>query len=137
MLSLLSRLWRGEFSLGRTYWIGSVLVGLVVSALLGVLGTAPLAVLAPLLVVLVAYQGVLLVGLWRASQKYSGPRIWGWLAVGGTALGFAFALVVIPLALIGAGGAQSLSWGGAAFVRGLITPAQTACAASREVANQA
>ena len=74
--SLIGRLWRGEVSLGETYWIWGILVNLLIR-----FGASDLHEVAPVLgVVPLAYQVFILVAIWRSATRYRGPQLWGMLA---------------------------------------------------------
>ena len=84
MIAFLTRLGRGEFGLAKTYWFGWVLsdiawlvpaaiVGLIVQLAGDLATTLTLAVLAPLYL---AYNLLVMVGVWRAADAYRGWRGW-------------------------------------------------------------
>ena len=84
--SYVARHWRGELSLGVSYWINGTLVGIVVSVLTGVLAAQDItaaprmlsfayAVLALTLIPITIWQ---IVGIWRsAAPKSEGNSFWG------------------------------------------------------------
>jgi len=77
--SLLGRLVRGELGLARTYWVFAIAVNLVAGTLLMIAaGADPLFGL--LGFPLMAYQVLVLIGLWRASETYRGSQVWSALA---------------------------------------------------------
>lgn len=74
--SLIGRLWRGEVSLGETYWIWGILVNLLIR-----FGASDLHEAAPILgLVPIAYGVFILVAIWRSATRYRGPHLWGMLA---------------------------------------------------------
>lgn len=89
----LKELWRGEIPLAKTFWLCYVAVFLIVglifhlfclewivySILLGEPTPLYLTTLFALFVLL-PYQIVVLVGLWRSSSLYEGSKIWRILA---------------------------------------------------------
>ncbi|TKB77925.1 MAG: hypothetical protein E8D42_11710 [Nitrospira sp.] len=86
------RLVTGEFGLARTYWIYGVLVGLVVGLAMRLIPSIGL--LAIILLMYTAYQTLVLLGAWRAANKYIGSFVWVVLAKVAVALG-GVSLVVI------------------------------------------
>ncbi len=86
--SFVSRLIAGDISLVKTYWVYNVLVGVLLNLVGRVLGeTAPPVVNLLFGTLAVLYGVVLLVALWRSSDKYAGPSIWAMLAKGVCVLG--------------------------------------------------
>ena len=85
------KLVRGQYGLGRTYWLFGVLPGFAFGALDGVVELYGIVGLGVWLVWLVyaMYQGSVAVGVWRAGHAYQGPKIWPVLARGAVILGFA------------------------------------------------
>ena len=100
---VLSRLWRGEYPLWKTFWLFSVLVNFclvmffayfdyltvamplwfarMARSIIDVIGVSAwvgfFVVLAGLVFI---YSFVVLVGLWRSASKYTGPKVWAVLA---------------------------------------------------------
>lgn len=75
--SLIGRLWRGEVSLGETYWVWGVVINLMIRFVLDELhGLAHLA----LGLLWMAYGGFILIAIWRSATRYRGPHLWGMLA---------------------------------------------------------
>ena len=73
-----SKLAGGEFGLAKTYWLYGVLVGVVanvstsfITSIFGLVVT---------MIVYTAYEIPVLMGIWRASDKYQGPNAWAVLA---------------------------------------------------------
>lgn len=80
---LVKRLWTGQVSLPKTYWLAGVLVNLVLSVIMfGVIGATegdPAAVIASFGVVML-YQIFIFVAIWRSAGFYQGPKVWAILA---------------------------------------------------------
>lgn len=76
------KLARGDYGLAKTYWLCGVLVGLIANFVIGIIFQITDAVFFPVVGGLIAtiYQIPLLTGIWRAANKYSGPKIWAILA---------------------------------------------------------
>jgi hypothetical protein len=103
----IGQLWRGEIALSRAFWKFGVLVPVILVIAFGVLswavlifmsfflfagpsapgwlGGAPFVILAMMVLVL-AYQVIACVGVWRSAGKYSGKPIYSALARGVLAL---------------------------------------------------
>jgi hypothetical protein len=103
--SYIARHWRGDISLGKSYWINGAVVGIVFyivwSILLAVLavGVADRSAQVLGLVVLIAAQVTLytwqVVGVWRSAGKHEsrgGKKFWAILARIGLCLGLLVAL---------------------------------------------
>ena len=104
VIGFLARLGRGEFGLTKTYWFGWVLsdiawlasaaiVALIVRFAGNLAITLALAVLAALYL---AYNMLVMVGVWRAADAYGGWRGWAVLAK--------FNVGVVGFGLIGVAG---------------------------------
>lgn len=81
------KLWRGEYSLTRTYWLFNVLLGVILGAPVSVIGNMPPEALAsifiPSLIYFIfygAYVFIASIGLWRSASKYENSAIWKFLA---------------------------------------------------------
>lgn len=78
------KLLNGEFGLAKTFWLFWLLVGIVWGVVLAIVeGVFPL----PLLwlytvsyLVYLVYQVLVMIGLWRAANKYKGWKVWAVLA---------------------------------------------------------
>jgi hypothetical protein len=81
-----SKLASGDFGLAKTYWLYGVLVGLIVNAVTRVIPSV--GVLALVLAVTIAYQVMVLLGIWRAAGRYQGRKVWAILAKIATVLGW-------------------------------------------------
>lgn len=74
---MLANLWRGEVGLGRAYWVGGWVVGGLLAAATGVAQASGAGVLhLALVAALLAYQPIILVGIWRSAGRYTGPAKW-------------------------------------------------------------
>ena len=82
-MATLQRIWRGEESLPRTYWLYGVVVNGLIISLAGTLIVAQLA--SPPLMLLyilftLASSVFILVAVWRSAGHYLGPKVWAILA---------------------------------------------------------
>lgn len=92
------KLYNGEYSLARTYWLYNVLVNVLVGILDNVLTvTGDLILSLILLVFTVVYNFICLVGVWRAASKYTGFALWAILAKIVVVLNF----ILIALVIVG------------------------------------
>jgi len=94
-MGLVKRLWRGEVSLARTYWVYGVAVNIFIQSsvlLLSVL-VESMPVLAFSLLGMIAFSLVYMVfisvAIWRSSNRYQGNRAWAFLAKAAVVLGYA------------------------------------------------
>lgn len=76
-MKYLGDLWRGRLGLAKTYWAWGVAGSFAWVAALSLLrkdeaSAAPMALLLAFLV----YQAVVLVGVWNAARRYTGPAMW-------------------------------------------------------------
>jgi hypothetical protein len=71
------KLSNGDFGLAKTYWLYGVLVGIVSNILM--LGATPTMALL-LVLVMIVYAAFQLTGVWNASNRYTGLKIWAILA---------------------------------------------------------
>ncbi len=82
MRVLMSKLWRGEVSLAKTYW----LYGTVIPILFAVLIIVPLFIIESVFFVYLLYAyslpygSFMMVAIWRSSGNYNGSKIWAFLA---------------------------------------------------------
>lgn len=78
-MGTITKVWRGDAGLARTYWLFGVIGSFVWGLLLG--GVKPGSVLAIVGVVLfLIYIVMVNVGTWRAASRYDGPKAWAILA---------------------------------------------------------
>jgi hypothetical protein len=94
--SFFAKAWRGGYPLWLSYWVIGVGGNMSFVALLAAIWLATAAPLPPPPVmavvwivfgVSVAWHGFVTGAIWRAGDRYEGPRIWPWLARFGCALG--------------------------------------------------
>lgn len=76
---------RGDFGLAKTYWLYGVAAGYAFNGLMSVVTSRTM--LAGIIFVYVAYSIPVLIGIWRAANRYQGPRVWPVLAKVGTVVG--------------------------------------------------
>ena len=111
VIAFLTRLGRGEFGLCKTYWFGwflSDLAWLVPASIVALIGyaTGPMvgaSTLAVLIAMYLAYNVLVMVGVWRAAGGYQGWRgwaVWAKLNIGLAGLGFVVAAGVLLLRLV-------------------------------------
>ncbi len=82
IVTFFSLIWRGAFSLPIQLWLvfllGSKLVGLIITYIMSVVGLKSVTIICVL--ILIIYYLVAGVGVWRAADKYKGPKIWAYLS---------------------------------------------------------
>jgi hypothetical protein len=84
--NVFSKLLDGDYGLAKTYWLFGVLVNVGFNILFKVVESTasyPRQALAQILIltsISVAYGIVVIIGTWRASSKYQGPKFWAVLA---------------------------------------------------------
>ena len=76
--SFLRKLSRGDFGLAKTYWIYGVIVGFILN--IAMKPITSIGLLAVIMLVYTAYEILVLMGTWRAADKYEGSKIWAVLA---------------------------------------------------------
>ncbi len=74
------RFWDGELSLPQSYWIVGVLISIPVGALLGVFIGIIGAPINTMYAFFIPWYVYIIVGVWRSSDKYKGPKVWAILA---------------------------------------------------------
>ena len=105
--NVFSKLIDGDYGLAKTYWLFGVLVNVGFNILFKVAESTasyPRQALAQILIltsISVAYSVVVVIGTWRASGKYQGPKFWAILARIMVVIGI-FGLIVMALALFNA-----------------------------------
>lgn len=83
--SFISRLIRGDLGLAKTYWLFGVLGNIFLSLPLPFIAEELIFVFSlPVL----SYSVVLLIAVWRAANRYRGPKYWATLAKIATVLGW-------------------------------------------------
>lgn len=71
----------GDFGLAKTYWLYGVLVSIVGNILMqGAALSGSKALIIVLLLVIMVYAVFQLTGVWNASNRYTGLKIWAILA---------------------------------------------------------
>ena len=117
----IGRLWRGEYSLGKAFWVFGVLISvlwyfatkflsmalLVLMLFLGFSGpSAPAGLLSGSLfiffamaVLTLAYEVLVGVGIWRSAAKFTGNRVYSFLARGTVALYLAVIICGVAVAV--------------------------------------
>jgi len=82
MINRLTKLWRGDYSLPRAYWLYSSVVPIAIAlplvSLMGYFESYFLGYL--LLTVVTVYGFITMVGTWRSADQYLGPAAWKTLA---------------------------------------------------------
>lgn len=102
------KLWRGEQSLKMAFWFFGVIIKLVLFLILNSVNTmAKYGLLPPaafylLLSLMMVYNVVCYVGIWRSASRYDGVRIWAVLAKIYVAV-FALLLIYDANVLLGVG----------------------------------
>ena len=86
----------GDFGLAKTYWLYYVLVGVVLVPLAENFITS-VGVFIAIMVGFVLYEIPVLLGMWRASNKYAGPNVWAVLAKIAVFLGWFWLAIVVLL----------------------------------------
>jgi hypothetical protein len=85
LLEFISRLWRGDTTLLKAFWVWGVIgvIGLAAAAQLTFMGLLMSGLVSGVLFIglvitaaILAYLVLVLVGIWRSAGKYSGPRLW-------------------------------------------------------------
>ncbi len=94
------KLANGDFGLAKTYWLYGVVVSVAANIILKVLAlTGSIGELVIFIPALMAYQILLLMGTWRAADKYQGEKIWAILAKISVVLG-AIATILLAIGLL-------------------------------------
>ena len=69
-----SKLTSGDFGLAKTYWLFGVVVGIVLNLIIKF--TPSIGGLLVILALAVVYQVMVLLGVWRAANRYQGRKAW-------------------------------------------------------------
>jgi hypothetical protein len=82
MTRILVKLWRGNYSLGKTYWLFGLLlpVPIAIAMVLVSLGLKSYFCSYLVYTLLTIYSFVQMVGTWRSAEAYTGLAIWRGLA---------------------------------------------------------
>lgn len=81
-----SKLISGDFGLAKTYWLFGMVVGIVFNLIIKVMPS--LGAVAIVLAVATVYQVMVLLGVWRSSNRYQGWKVWAILAKIAAVLGW-------------------------------------------------
>lgn len=81
-----SKLVNGDFGLAKTYWLYGFVVGIVINVLTRIVPS--LGALTVILALAIPYQVMVLLGVWRAADKYQGRKAWAILAKIAAVLGW-------------------------------------------------
>lgn len=102
MINVIKRLWYGDYSLAKTYWgwglLGGIALGFLLTIPAVVVGSITLIYLVEL--IRLAFSVIMLVAIWRSARKYTGSRIWRFLAqlgAVGAVLVFSYAVAIMFL----------------------------------------
>ncbi len=81
MRNVVRTLWRGDVSLGRTFWLWGVLGGFISAAVAAI----PLLIWVSLdyllgIVIVTVYQLFIAIAVWKSAGKYQGRKFWFVLA---------------------------------------------------------
>lgn len=76
----ISKLWRGEYSLCKTFWLFGFLIYAGLFFALPVVALHNFVMYIIMSFLYTVYLVIVIVGLWRASDKYAGRYLWSVLA---------------------------------------------------------
>ena len=95
----LKRLMDGDFGLAKTYWLYGVLVNIVISLMFEIpVISESLGLILILLLATIIYTISLMIGIWKAANRYTGKKVWAFLAKIAVVLGvIQMAVLVIGL----------------------------------------
>jgi hypothetical protein len=109
-MKFLAKLWCGEYSLVKTYWLFNVLAGVIVNILISIFEkmsaktqSENATIFFAFICVTVSYGLIALVGLWRSSNNYTGNQFWA--VISKVVVGIGLLLVVSSIVTIFAVGA--------------------------------
>ena len=98
------KLANGDFGLAKTFWLYGILVSIVVKLISE--AVTSIGGLVILILAFMAYNIPLLMGIWRAANKYHGPKIWAvlakievWLWTAGLVLGLLEVIGLLSMSL--------------------------------------
>ena len=74
------RFWDGELSLPQSYWVVGTLLGIAVGFIIGVFTFMIGAPENTMYAFFIPWYVYVIVGVWRSSDKYKGPKAWAVLA---------------------------------------------------------
>ena len=75
-----NRFWDGELSLPQSFWVVGTLLGFPVGFICGVFAIMIGAPGNTMYAFLMPWYVYVIVGVWRSSDKYKGPKVWAVLA---------------------------------------------------------
>jgi len=78
-MGIITKLWNGDYSLAKTFWLFDLLIGMIAGfalLLLLMFCQCTLNVMTAIYSVMLCYAVLVNVGLWRAADKYSGKLVW-------------------------------------------------------------
>ena len=78
-MGLIKKIWTGELSLVKVYWLYGVAIGLVLIIFSLLIKDYPTALIL-LTIVLLPYQLLVFVGIWRSADAYTNKKLWAVLA---------------------------------------------------------
>ena len=90
-MGLIKKIWNGELSLVKVYWLYGVAIGLVLIIFSLLIKDYPTALIL-LTIVLLPYQLLVFVGIWRSADAYTNKKLWAVLAKVHVVLGVIAAL---------------------------------------------
>ncbi len=77
---LVARLWRGELSLPVTFWAFGFVPNFVIGLLLAALSTRTSQLARGVTYLYLGYYALMVIAIWRSSERYTGPKVWRVLA---------------------------------------------------------
>ena len=98
--TVLTKLWRGDLGLAKSYWLWGIAVCSILGIALNLINPAPGTLPARILMLIImAYVAFVSIGIWRASDRYQGSRVWWALARLGVVINWfcvgAFSLAIL------------------------------------------
>lgn len=97
-MAFFGRVWRGEYSLAKTYWLYGVVVGVVYNVILNLaaIATGEVGTAFFLMILYLPWYVVLTGGVWRSANTYCATEgknaLWGRLAQIAVVLGWVLTL---------------------------------------------
>ena len=87
----------GDFGLAKTYWLYFILGGMAINLLLFFpMSSSSLGLIVVYMLAAIAYDIVVLTGIWNSASRYTGSKIWSALAkiiVGANAVFLVFVVI--------------------------------------------
>ena len=88
----------GDFGLAKTYWLYGALVSIGAQIVMAVVGMSEsVALIIIIMLALIVYSVFQMIGVWNASNRYTGSKIWAVLAKIAVVLG----ALTLVLSLVG------------------------------------